>query len=48
MRRFRVIFKWYDCWVGLFWDRVGCVLYVFLVPMLGLRIDLAAGEVRDA
>jgi hypothetical protein len=37
--RVRPIFAWYDCWVGLFWDRPKRRLYVFPVPMIGLVIE---------
>lgn len=36
------MFAWYDCWVGAFWDRERRRLYVFPLPMFGVRIDFPA------
>ena len=39
MKRVKLLFAWYDIWVGFYWDRKEKVLYFFPVPMLGLMID---------
>lgn len=36
--KIKVIFKWYDFWVGLFWDKKKRILYLFPIPMLGIEI----------
>ena len=38
--RIRLIFRWYDFWIGAYWDHPRSVLYVFPIPMLGMRIEL--------
>jgi len=35
----RPIFAWYDFWVGLFYDKTKRCLYVFPIPMFGLKIN---------
>ncbi len=39
MRRARLIFAWYDLWIGAYIDRPNQRLYLFPVPCLGLVID---------
>jgi len=37
--RLRLLFAWYDFWIGLFWDKRKRRLYIFPVPMFGVVID---------
>ena len=37
--KIRVIVTWYDCWVGVFVDRLRRCAYIFLVPRIGLMIE---------
>lgn len=39
--RLKLVFAWYDLWIGLFVDRKewGTRFYVFPLPCVGLRID---------
>jgi len=32
------IFKWYDAWIGFFWDSKKKYLYIFLIPFFGIVI----------
>lgn len=34
----RAIFRWYDAWIGFYWDRKNRVLYFFPIPFLGFEI----------
>jgi hypothetical protein len=36
--RVKLIFAWYDLWVGAYWDTKAKALYLFPVPMIGLKI----------
>jgi hypothetical protein len=39
--KIRPFFRWYDLWIGMYWDRAARVLYVCPLPMLGVAINLA-------
>jgi len=32
------ILKWYDGWIGYFWDKKKRYLYIFLIPFFGIVI----------
>jgi len=34
--KIKLIFAWYDLWIGLFWDKRKKWLYLFLIPMIGI------------
>ena len=33
-----VFFKWFDCWIGAYWDKGGKTLYICPIPMFVIRI----------
>lgn len=44
----KLIFAWYDFWVGLFWDAKKRRLYVFPVPMIGIVMQFKQGATKDS
>ncbi len=38
----RFIFRWFDFWIGLFWDRKKQILYLFYLPMCGIEFQFRA------
>lgn len=37
--RIRPLFAWYDCWVGMYWDRRLRRLYVLPLPCIGFVVQ---------
>lgn len=42
--KIKPIFRWYDFWIGLYFDTAKRVIYIFPVPMLGLKVQLKVKE----
>lgn len=40
MCRLKFFFRWYDLWVGAYYDRKNRHLYLCPLPMIGVRIAL--------
>lgn len=38
--RVKLVFAWYDFWVGIFYDRAKRRIYIFPVPCIGLVVQL--------
>lgn len=36
--KIQLIFVWYDLWIGLFIDRKNKTVYLFPIPMVGIKI----------
>ena len=36
--RAQLLFAWYDMWVGVFIDTKKAALYLFPIPMLGIKV----------
>ena len=36
--KIKPMFAWYDFWIGLFYDTKKKILYLFPIPMFGLKI----------
>lgn len=39
MNYYRLIVRWYDGWIGYYYDEKRHSLYIFLVPWVGIVID---------
>ncbi|MDF2615402.1 MAG: hypothetical protein K0Q47_57 [Sedimentibacter sp.] len=37
--KIKPMFAWYDFWIGLFYDKNKKILYVFPIPMFGIKIE---------
>jgi hypothetical protein len=45
--KIRPMFAWYDLWVGAFWDTRKRALYLFPVPMFGIRVEFGAPAKKE-
>lgn len=39
MNRLKLIFRWYDFYVGMYWQKKDRQLYFFPIPCFGLQIN---------
>lgn len=37
--KIRLLFAWYDLWIGVFWDRQKRKLYVLPLPCIGFVVE---------
>ena len=44
MKRVKFMFAWYDLWVGVYWNRSFRYLYIFPIPMFGVRVDFSKAQ----
>lgn len=44
--KLKLIFAWYDFWVGFFYDLKKSVLYIFPFPMIGLKVFIVPKDHR--
>ena len=42
----KVIFKWFDFWVGFYWDSKKRRLYFFPIPMVGIMFQFGNKKVH--
>ena len=40
--KIKPLFKWFDMWVGFFWDSKGRKLYILPLPCIGIVIEFGA------
>ena len=45
MNRVTPFFRWYDLWVGAYYDRDNKALYICPLPMVGVKINLGRAHV---
>ena len=43
----KLIFAWYDLWIGFFWDIKKKWLYIFIIPTVGIIIQFKKKPLID-
>jgi hypothetical protein len=38
--KIKLLFAWYDLWIGIFIDKAKRKIYIFPIPMIGIVIEL--------
>ena len=44
--KIQFLFKWYDLWVGIFYDRKNRWIYILPLPMMGIILKLPTSQVK--
>lgn len=39
--KIKPFFRWYDLWIGAYWDSNNQALYICPIPMLGIKLDFS-------
>lgn len=39
MKKIKLLFAWYDIWIGVYWDKKSKRLYILPIPMFGIVIS---------
>lgn len=47
MVKIKLIFAWYDLWIGIFWDKNKKHLYIFPIPIVGIKIFFGNKFIQD-
>lgn len=42
--KLRLLFAWYDLWVGAYWDRKERKLYILPIPCVGVVLEFKSGD----
>lgn len=45
--RIRLLFKWYDFWVGVYYDQEGRNVFIFPLPMFGIMISWGTVDIEE-
>ena len=42
----KFMFAWFDFWIGVFYDQQKRAIYIFPVPMFGIKIQLKNDSIK--
>jgi len=47
MKRIKLLFAWYDLWVGVYWQSKDRTLYILPLPMIGIKIHFTKYVLKE-